>query len=86
MTTHKTYTYEQLIELFDAELDAQGTVTVAGVEYYPSLLLSCADELHYDLAFDEWKDTMGYREVDSEGIVYEYYNINDTPQTEGEQA
>lgn len=87
MTTRKTYTHEQLIELFDAELDAQGTVTIAGVEYYPSLLLASADHLHYDLAFDAWQDSMGYREVDSDdNIIYEYYNINDISQTEGEQA
>ena len=87
MTTRKTYTHEQLIELFDAELDAQGTVTIAGVEYYPSRLLARLDELHYDLTFDAWKDSMGYREVDSDDhIISEYYNINDSPQTEGEQA
>lgn len=87
MTTRKTYTYEQLIELFDAELDAQGTVTIAGVEYYPSLLLSCTDNLHYDLTFDVWKDRMGYCEIESgDGFFIDgYYNINDT-QTEGEQA
>lgn len=86
MTTRKTYTYEQLIELFDDELDAEGTVTIAGVEYYPSRLLACTDQLHYDLTFYAWRGDMGYREVDSDdNIIYEYYNINDT-QTEGEQS
>lgn len=87
MTTRKTYTHEQLIELFDEDLNAQGEVNLAGVKYLPSELLLRIDELHYDLAFDAWKDNMGYREVDSDdNIVYEYYNINDTTQTEGEQS
>lgn len=85
MTTRKTYTHEQLIELFDEELDAQGVITIAGARYLPSYLLECTDQIHYNLAFDAWKDSMGYREVDSDdNIIYEYYNINDTPQTEGD--
>lgn len=88
MTTRKTYTYEQLIELFDEELDAQGVITIAGARYLPSHLLECTDQLHYDLTFDAWKDSMGYREIESgDGFFIDgYYNIHDTPQTEGEQA
>lgn len=86
MATRKTYTYEQLIEQFDAELDEGGPISIAGARYYPSRLLACTDQLHYDLIFDAWRGDMGYREVDSDdNIIYEYYNINE-PQTEGEQA
>lgn len=85
MDTRKVYTYEQLIEQFDAELDAQGTVTIAGVEYYPSCLLACTDQLHYDLKFDEWMDRRGYREIESgDGFFIDgYYNINE-PETQGD--
>ena len=73
MDTRKTYTYDEMVMLFDEALDAQGPITIAGVDYNASLLLHCADKLHYDLAFDAWLDSNGFFETESgDG----YYNDN----------
>lgn len=57
-----TYYEYQVEDMFDDYLDEEGIVTVAGMEFYPSVLLKRADSIAYRTAFLDWVDAYGLDE------------------------
>ena len=48
------YTESELQDMFNDWLDESGTVDLAGLNYYPSVLLERADPIAYRVMFNDW--------------------------------
>ena len=57
-----TYYQFEAEDMFDDYLDEAGTVNIAGMEFYPSALLSNAEPATYSVAFADWRDAYGLDE------------------------
>tara|TARA_R110001632_G_scaffold162543_1_gene280945 strand:+ start:952 stop:1263 length:312 start_codon:yes stop_codon:yes gene_type:complete len=62
-------TEQQLSEMYDEALDSEGTVVVAGLEYYPSNILEAVDPIAYFVGRDDYASSLA-----SDGYIVENYN------------
>ena len=52
-------TFTEAYEQYDQMLDEAGTVTVAGMEFYPSAVLKEMDNIAYTCGFVDYMDSIG---------------------------
>ena len=57
-----TYTESEVEDMFCYYLDESGTVNIAGLDFYPSVLLERADPIAYSVTFSDWRDSCGLDE------------------------
>ena len=56
------YTEAEAVDLYDDYLDEDGQVFIAGIAFYPSVLLKRADPVSYRCGFSDWRDATGLDE------------------------
>ena len=55
-----TYTYRELIAMYDDMLDeCYDTIEIAGMSYCPSKVLEDVDPIAYDCGFNDYVDSLG---------------------------
>jgi len=62
-------TKDQLINDYDELLDSEGTVTVAGCEFYPSKILKELDPIAYRTGFSDYLDSLMQDGTYIEGVL-----------------
>lgn len=54
-----TLTHDQAADMYIEMLDESGPVTIAGLEYLPSAILSAVDPIAYRCGFVDYMDAVG---------------------------